>query len=960
MKSFGPGLIVVFMCVFGHQTQGAPLSQKDGFPLVSKSAADIIVDTEDHQVVQITADLFARDVRLVTSKTPHVKHHIDKTSKNVVVIGTIGRSAFIQQLIANKKVDVTKIRGKWETALITTVSRPFAGVDSALVIAGSDRRGTAYGVFEISRTIGVSPWYWWADAAVRKKESVFINRDNYRHGPPSVKYRGIFINDEMWGLRPWAEKHFAPKEGKGIGPTTHKKIFELLLRLKANHLWPAMHRGTKPFNYYPENKKVADDYAIVMGSSHIEPMLRNNIGGAEWDTEGKGPWSYVQNKANIYKYWEDRIKTNGPYENIYTIGMRGKDDEALKDGSTIKDKIKILEGIFKDQRDILHRQIKKDVTEIPQVFIPYTEVLNFYNQGMNVPGDVIICWPDDNFGYIRRLPDSKEQKRPGGSGVYYHIQWLNGATSAYTWLNTTPLALIHEEMMKAYAHKVDKLWVLNVGDIKPGEIGIEFFLDMAWDAERWKDRDTREFLIEMAQRDFGSEHAGAIADILTKHFELGYTRRPEHLIQGNPPRRPLRYSWFHHDTHGDEAGLRLKEYHRISTRAQNIYEQIPKAQKDSFFQLVLYPVRCADLMNQKAIFADKNKQHHDERRASARKYQDKALSAEKQIARLTEHYNNTLITVGNKWKGIISKAPGPWGGQRFQFLMPPLSNFAGLGPATLAVSLEKGPVDRALDFSAFTKHSRFIDLYNKGHGSIGWKAVASTPWIKSQPLSGEFTDESRVIVNIDWTKAPHRNDSKACITFSSNKQFIRIPVHVFNPKHSKQSIKGFVESHGYISMEAEHFTKSLSGSKGGRWKVVKSLGRSGDGVTVFPKTLPRYEGDLTQAPTVSYDFHSFSEGEVTIDLYCLPIHPINPSYRNEAAVSIDDAEPVKVSLVRRSVLDNLALYRCKYSLKNKGPHTLGIMMIDPQIVIDKVVIVTNDKNPASYQGPRESPRFKQH
>jgi len=542
--------------------------------------------------------------------------------------------------------------------------------------------------------------------------------------------------------------------------------------------------------------------------------------------------------------------------------------------------------------------------------------------------------------------------------VYYHIQWLNGATSAYTWLNTTPLALIHEEMMKAYEHKVDKLWVLNVGDIKPGEIGTEFFLDMAWDAERWKGRDAREFLIKMAKRDFGSKHAQAIADILTKHFELGYTRRPEHMIQGNPPRRPLKYSWFHHDTHGDEAGLRLKEYHRISTRAQKIYEKIPKAQKDSFFQLVLYPVRCADLMNQKAIFADKNKQHHDERRASAKKYHDKALSAEKEIARLTEHYNNKLITVGDKWKGIISKAPGPWGGQRFQFLMPPLSDFAGSGPATLAVSLEKGIIDQALDFSVFTKDSRFIDLYNKGQGSLGWKAAVSEPWMKCQPLSGRFKDESRVIVDIDWTKAPHGNDSKAHITFSSGKQSIKIPVHVFNPKYSKQSIKGFVESHGYISMEAEHFTKSLSGRNGGRWKVAKNLGRSGDGVTVFPKTIPRHAGDFTQAPTLSYDFHSFSEGPVTIDLYLLPIQPINSSYRSETAISIDDAQPVKINMVRQSVLDNLALYRCKYPLKNKGRHTLKIMMIDPQIVIDKIVIITNSKNPASYQGPRESPRFK--
>ena len=333
-----------------------------------------------------------------------------------------------------------------------------------------------------------------------KRTELSVIAGKYILKSPSVKYRGIFINDEMWGIRPWALNTLAPEEGQGLGPSTYSKVFELLLRLKANTLWPAMHQQTRPFNYYEQNKVVADEYGIIMGSSHIEPMLRNNIAGAEWDTEYPGePWDYVKNRDHIYKYWEDRVKTNGRYENIYTIGKRGKDDEA---GSEIT--VPVLERIFTDQRSILRKWVNKDITKVPQVLIPYTEVLGLYNEGLKVPDDVIICWPDDNFGNIRQLPDPKERQRSGGSGIYYHFQWLNGATTAYTWTCTTPLALTWSEMKKAYDYGANKLWVVNVGDIKPAEINIDYFMQLAWDISVWDNQNSRQFLTQLATREFGS------------------------------------------------------------------------------------------------------------------------------------------------------------------------------------------------------------------------------------------------------------------------------------------------------------------------------------------------------------------------------------------------------------------------------------------------------------------------
>jgi len=485
------------------------------FPLVhQREAADICVGDDDWKVAQLAAADLALDVERVTGRRPALKYTVAGLSAHAVLVGTIGRSRVIDDLIKTGRLDVTDIRGQWESCIIATITDPLPGVTQGLIIAGSDRRGTAYGVYELSRRIGVSPWYWWADVTPAHRDALHVSPERVKVDPPAVKYRGIFINDEMWGIRPWAAENFAPDEGLGLGPKTYAKIFELLLRLRANYLWPAMHVRTTPFNCYPENKVVADDYAIVMGSSHIEPMLRNNIAGAEWDREGGGEWNYQTNAAAIRDYWGRRLEANGKYENVYTLGMRGKDDEPMKGGTTVREKITLMEQIFADQRNLLARYVNPDPTKVPQVFIPYTEVLGLYDSGMKVPDDAIICWPDDNFGYIRRLPTPAEQSRPGGSGIYYHIQWLNGATTAYTWLNTTPPALIWEEMNKAWEYGAKKLWVLNVGDIKPGEIGMEFLLDMAWNPERWRRDNIRSFLEQWAARDLDARLAREIAAIL--------------------------------------------------------------------------------------------------------------------------------------------------------------------------------------------------------------------------------------------------------------------------------------------------------------------------------------------------------------------------------------------------------------------------------------------------------------
>jgi hypothetical protein len=750
--------------------------------------------------------------------------------------------------------------------------------------------------------------------------------------------------------------NFAPDEGHGLGPKTYAKIFELLLRLRANHVWPAMHDGdggTIPFNCYEKNRVVADNYAIVMGSSHIEPMLRNNIQGAEWDREYPGePWDYVTNKDHIYKYWEDRIKVNGKYENVYTMGKRGKDDEA---GSDVT--VPVLERIMADQRTILGQWVDQDITRVPQVLIAYTEVLGLYNKGLKVPDDIMLCWPDDNFGYIRQLPDAREQKRSGGSGVYYHIQWLNGATSAYTWLNTTPPALIWEEMSKAWQYGAKNLWVLNVGDIKPGEIGTEFFLDMACDPERYRHDNVRDFLVRWAARDLDPRFADEIASIMEQYYHLGLARRPEHLVQAGR-KDLLKYSWFSHTEANDEALQRINQYDAIARRAQAVYEQLPATRKDAFFQLVLYPVQCASLINRKVIFADKSTRYGNEGRASASEYAAKAKDAAKRIIELTNHYNTGLVTAGAKWKHMISPAPGPWGTQFRQFEMPPLSACAGTGPPALGVALEGGAPQTLADLSVYTQGKRFVDLYNSGKGDIHWSATPSQPWLQLEPSSGTFTTEQRLWVTIDWSRAPTGADLMEQIEVTSDAGNKSISVPVFKPAApARDAVTGFIESHGCVSMEAEHFTRRHA-CGGAAWEVIKGLGRSGDSVAVQPPTVASHtepEDIRSASPSLDYDIYLFHSGEARLDIDCLPTHPVAPLRGARLAVSLDGAAPRVLTGNGGDVLSNLRRLSTTVKIAAPGQHTLSVWMVDPGVVLDKLVLDFTPRKDTCL-GPPESYR----
>ena len=605
------------------------------FPLVlEKHAAVVCVDDKDFTVVQIAATNFVADIERVTGQKSAISS-VPTPADNVVFIGTLGHSRVIDSLVASKKINADAIRGQWESFLIATVADPLPGVKSALVIAGSDRRGTAFGVFTLSEAIGVSPWYWWADVPPQHHENLVVPTGDFTQGSPAVKYRGIFINDEDYGMKPWAAKTFEPENGF-IGPKTYEKMFELLLRLRANYLWPAMHGCSKPFNAFPENKTNADNYAIVMGSSHCEPMLRNNVG--EWPKAEAANWNYQKKSDAVKNYWAERVQANGQFENVFTLGMRGVHDGPLQAKGTAQEKVALVEKIFADQREMLARLVNTNVTEIPQAFVPYKEVLQIYRDGLRVPDDVTLVWVDDNHGYIRELPTPAEQKRQGGSGVYYHISYW-GAPENYLWLCTTPPALIGEEMGKALAFDARTLWVLNVGDLKPAEIGMDYFLRLAHDG---RTATQPEFLRQWADRNFGAEHSAAIAEILGEYYLLNNAVKPEHLT----------YAAFTEA----EADARLAKFSALMAKADKLYAAMPEKFRDAFFELVAYPVRGSALANERILCAERSRVLAAKNDPAANAFADRAEAAHTRIKAETEFYNTQLA--GGKWRYMMSDTPG--------------------------------------------------------------------------------------------------------------------------------------------------------------------------------------------------------------------------------------------------------------------------------------------------------------
>lgn len=679
-------------------------AEPDAFPIVALdgTTATFVVDAGDAEVVSTAAQAVSDDIKLITGKSIPVANTLAGTSLPIIA-GTLGQSELIDALADAGKIASGEVAGKWEAYGLEVVDNPVDGVERALVAYGANPRGTAYALFEISRLMGVSPYVWWADVQPEERDALYATHGTTTVGEPSVKFRGIFINDEDWGLTPWAAKNIDAKY-KNIGPNTYAKVMELLLRLRANVLWPAMHSCSQAFWDNKDNLPIAKKYDIALGSSHCEQMLRDN----EWEwrrydnNSGTNEnWNYVTNKAKIQRYWEERVEESKGFSAMYTLGMRGVHDWGISGYPTTQDKVRGLTEIIDFQRSLLEKHIG-DPTTVPQIFIPYKEVLDAYNAGLKVPEDVILTWVDDNHGYIRQLPTETEQLRSGGHGVYYHLSYW-GTPADYLWICSTSPSLCSYELVKGYENGIRDLWVINVGDIKPAEAELEFCMDLAWDVDAWQPEKAHEYSRYWAAKTFGEDVADELGAIKLEYYRLGAGGKPEHV-----------YGVTYNDK---EMNDRIDSYASLVSRVEAVKAQIPARLQDAFFQLFEYPVKGAYYMNVKIFRAKQSLALAAAgQREAALSAAAEARKAYRMIDEITVKYNTGIS--GGKWNSMMDSKPR----QQATFYMPETATMSSISQYELPVPEERFLTVAAADYTGSRGNIKEL----KGLG-IGESSVAVWP-----------------------------------------------------------------------------------------------------------------------------------------------------------------------------------------------------------------------------------------
>jgi len=910
-----------------------------GFTLAASGrSAPIDVDGNDYPGVIRAAHDLQMDIERVTGLSPHFLTDKESARGEVVLIGTISKSSIIDRLIREHKLDVSAIQGKWESTVVQVVEKPMPGVARALVIAGSDKRGTIFGIYDLSEQIGVSPWYWWADVPVVHKDALYVRAGRFVQGEPAVKYRGIFLNDEAPALTGWVNKTYG-----GYNHKFYTKVFELLLRLKANYLWPAMWNSA--FNEDdPENARLADEYGIVMGTSHHEPMVRAQ---QEWKRHGTGPWDYSANAEVLDKFWSEGIERNKNFESTITLGMRGDGDMPMTEGANIA----LLEKIVADQRNILRQHMTPTLNTDPKVWALYKEVQAYYEKGMRVPDDVTLLWCDDNWGNIRRLPTPEERKRSGGAGIYYHFDYV-GDPRNYKWINTNPIAKVWEQMNLALAYGANRIWIVNVGDLKPMEFPIEYFLTLARNPERWGKDQTQEFTRLWAEREFGVAHADEIAELVTRYTQYNGRRKPELLDTDT-------FSLVNYR----EADRVEADWKALLTKAETLQKLIPQEQQDAYFELVLHPIKASTIVNEVYIATGRNRLYAKQGRADANDYAAQARALFQADAELSNEYNHLLAH--GKWNHMMDQTHlgyTYWQEPPLN-VMPAVSEVQPLAEARMGLDIEGsdgtiGPLQ--LSFDNYQRQSRYIDVFNRGAGSFHFDAKASEPWILLSSSGGEVGKEARLQVSVDWGRAPvGKAEGEIAIT-QANGTAVKMHVEALRPESpDRDALDGFVEGDGFVSMEAEHFTKATSGGEV-HWDRIPEYGATLSGMSVFPVTAASVMPSQPTA-TLEYRMYLFDSGSLNLETIIGPTLNFVPGRGLRFTVSLDDQQPQLIDALEhnsdqdwaKAVSDSVRRVETKLTVDQPGYHTLKIGVVDPGIVLEKLVLSAGPLKP-SYLGPPES------
>jgi hypothetical protein len=868
-----------------------------------------VVHDEDRPLT-LAAAMLSKDLRAVTGRASLQSHVLDDCANLCVVVAKHG-SPLAQAVVRDTGIDVLPIELQWERYVRAGLPSRSKPQRRYLVIIGSDVRGAIWGTVDLTREMGVSAWEWWADVSPRRVDRVVVDGAYRVSKSPSIKYRGIFLNDEDWGLQPWAAQTYERDIGD-IGPKTYARIFELMWRLKANLLWPAMHESTKPFYQIAGNAETARDHAIVVGTSHAEPMMRNNV--REWDEAKFGPFNFFTNKDALTRYWRTRAREVRQFESIYTVGLRGKHDSAMEGASSPEMARDALEDVIKLQRELLSRTQSRAVTEIPQVLTLYKEMRDLYALGLDVPEDVTLVWPEDNYGYIHQLSTPQERARSGGAGVYYHISYW-GRPHDYLWLATTHPALIREQMQRAWHTGAQRIWVLNVGDIKPSEYLTEYFLDLAFDADRLR-LSAHEHLVTWASAQFGAEHAPKIATILREYYALAFERRPEFMgFSQVEPTRPITISDYVRSG-GAEARQRIDAYAALRVAAEELAPKIAADRIDAFFQLVLYPVRAAASINERNLKLDLAALYGRQGRPVANVLSLQARAAHSRIVEDTRQYNTMN---GGKWRHMMSAAPRD------------LPVFAEPAYPSATFAVRPGCAIDASELwfvqSRAANHSLTIHSWGE---PADW-AISEVEGLRTSAAQGRLHEangfEQRVTFEYDGIAVAPRAGTLSC-----GGTTYKIPVQ-WLPSTSADMP---VEIQKSIVMSVPIDNKLTND-----WELIDGLGSQG---TALRSKLALSSRSAAGDAALIYEFETATVGGATLHVVALPVHPLTSENGLRIAIELDERSADILDFQthgrsdewKRNVLSNSARRTIQLPQLPAGKHRLRIYALDPGFVLDRL------------------------
>ncbi|KAI0742887.1 hypothetical protein C8Q80DRAFT_1191287 [Daedaleopsis nitida] len=983
------------VAAIGQDTCVTFKSSQSTFAVVnSGKAAPILLSPDEWPGVQRAAFDFASDIQQVTGVKPTLRNITSTLTSSIsagstaIIIGTLGKSSLIDEVVKRTRLDVSSIEGQWEAFLAKEVANPLPGVKSAYVMIGSDKRGTIFALYDHSEQFGVSPWYWWADVPTTKHNQLFVESSGCSHASPTVKYRGIFFNDEQPALQNWAMEKFTNGTGASLtgSPFNHffyAKVFELILRMKGNYLWPA--QWSSAFNVDDtQNQPLADWFGIVMGTSHEEPMMRSVP--VEWNLFGQGAWDYGSNQQNVYDFWKVGVERAKPYEGVFTIGMRGNGDLPLSgEGQNIA----LLEKIVADQRQLLMNVFNTtDVTTIPQVWTLYKEVEGYYDDGMQVPDDVVLLWSDDNWGNVRRYPIVSERNRTGGSGVYYHVDYV-GDPRDYKWITSSQIEKTFDQMSTAVARDANTIWILNVGDLKPYEMHSEFFLTLGWDASKWTPSNLHTFVTSWAQREFdlSPSDAAAVAGIVGNVTRHNARRKPE-----------LWNSTTYSLTNYREADNVLAMLQNLNATSTRIFNSLPAATKPAFFQLVHHPVQATLTLANMWISAGINNLRASQARLSANDFMNQVVQLFDQDYAIEVDYHSIL---DGKWNHIMDqthvmyyywqqpmantmpfvtkvqpKKQALAGAMR---IIPEGSSGAWPGDNVNNCALGYGCPNPSLSIDPFVPAgNRFVDVAAGGPTPFTFTATSNASWLNISPAKGSISPsspEQRVFLSVDWSKVS--GVQTAMINFAANVQDqppMSVPVS-FTANHTvvPSGFSGFVEGDGTVSIEAAHASRNTT-VQGLTWTEIPGIGKTLSGVTPWPRGGNELNFTAGNGPSIEYDFLLFNTlgqaGNVSITtMVSTSLNSQGDDRPLGIALQIDDGEPQTNHFVPPATPGNLpdAWGGLDGWVANSiievpmvfpvqpGAHTLKVWMIEPTVVVQKIVIDTGGVRP-SYLGPPESMR----